>query len=84
LIDTSSKQSSNRQADQDFLPISIKEDVGRNHEEQINFLDASITIIGIFLAILTISLPSLSILLERPFPNNKGLEINHFLKKDGY
>tara|TARA_B100000212_G_scaffold200520_1_gene151245 strand:- start:361 stop:615 length:255 start_codon:yes stop_codon:yes gene_type:complete len=84
LIDTRSKQSLKRQANQDFLPISIKDDIGRSHEEQINFVDALITIIGIILAIVTISLPSLSILLERPFPIDKGHEINHFFKKDGY
>tara|TARA_Y100000589_G_scaffold300195_1_gene310150 strand:- start:29 stop:283 length:255 start_codon:yes stop_codon:yes gene_type:complete len=84
LIDTSSRHSVKRESDQDFLPNSLREDKGREDEDPHTFMDASITIIGIILAILTISLPALSILLERPLPYNKGDEINQFLEKDGY
>jgi len=84
LIDTSPKQSAKRETDQSFFPISIKEEKGRDNEDPLGLVDASITILGIILAILTISLPAISVLLERPLPQNKGAEINQFLKKDGY
>jgi len=84
LIDTSPKQSANRETDQSSFPVTINEEKGREDEDPLSLLDASITILGIILAILTISLPAISVLLERPFPQNKGAEINQFLKKDGY
>ena len=84
MIDTSPKQSAKRETDQSFFPISIKEEKGRDNEDPLGLVDASITILGIILAILTISLPAISVLLERPLPQNKGAEINQFLKKDGY
>ena len=84
MIDTIPKQSAKREKDQFLFPFSNKEEKGREDEDPLSFLDASITIIGIILAILTISLPAISVLLERPLPLNKGADINQFLKKDGY
>ena len=84
MIDTSPKQSTKRETDQSSLPVSFNEEKGREDEDPLSFMDASITIIGIILAILTISLPTISVLLERPLPLNKGAEINQFLKNDGY
>jgi len=84
LIDTIPKQSAERETDQSLFPVSYKEQKGREDENPLSLLDASITIFGIILAIITISLPAISVLLERPLPQNKGAEINQFLKKDGY
>ena len=84
MIDTIPKQFAKRETDQSLSPVSNKEEKGREDEDPLSLLDASITILGIILAILTISLPAISVLLERPFPQNKGAEINQFLKKDGY
>ena len=84
MIDTIPKQSAKRETDQSLSLVSNKEEKGREDEDPLSFLDASITILGIILAILTISLPAISVLLERPLPQNKGAEINQFLKKDGY
>ena len=84
MIDTIPKQSAKRETDQSLFPVSNKEEKGREDEDPLSLLDASITIFGILLAILTISLPAISVLLERPLPQNKGAEINQFLKKDGY
>ena len=84
MIDTSPKQSAKRETDQTLFPVSINEEKGRKDEDPLSFVDASITIIGIILAIFTISLPAISVLLERPLPQNKGFEINQFYKKDGY
>ena len=84
MIDTIPKQSAKRETDQSLSPVSNKEEKGREDEDPLSLLDASITILGIILAILTISLPAISVLLERPLPQNKGVEINQFLKKDGY
>ena len=84
MIDTIPKQSAKRETDQSLFPVSNKEEKGREDEDPLSLLDASITILGIILAILIISLPAISVLLERPLPPNKGAEINQFLKKDGY
>ena len=84
MIDTIPKQSAKKETDQSLFPVSNKEEKGREDEDPLSLLDASITIIGIILAILTISLPAISVLLERPLPQSKGAEINQFLKKDGY
>ncbi len=84
MIDTIPKQFAKRETDQSLSPVSNKEEKGREDEDPLSLLDASITIFGIILAILTISLPAISVLLERPLPPNKGAEINQFLKKDGY
>ena len=84
MIDTIPKQSAKRETDQSLSPVSNKEEKGREDEDPLSLLDGSITILGIILAILTISLPAISVLLERPLPQNKGAEINQFLKKDGY
>ena len=84
MIDTSSKHSVKRETDQDFLPISNKDDKGRDDEDPLSFTDVSITIFGIILAILTISMPLISVLLERPLPQDKGIEVNQFFKQDGY
>ena len=84
MIDTSPKQPVKRETDQSSFLVSINEEKGMEDEDPLSFVDASITIIGIMLAILTISLPAISVLLERPLPQNKGAEINQFLKKDGY
>ena len=84
MIDTSPKQSAKRETDRSLFPVSFKEEKGREDEDPLSLVDASITILGIILAILTISLPAISVLLERPLPPNKGTEINQFLKQDGY
>ena len=84
MIDTSSKQSAKGETNQDSFPMSIRDEKGREDEDPLSFVDASITIVGIILAILTISLPAISVLLERPLLQNKGDEINQFFKKDGY
>ena len=84
MIDTSSKHSLKRDTDQDFLQVSVEREKGRDEENPLNFVDASITIVGIILAILTISLPAISVLLERPFHQSEGITINQTFKKDGY
>ena len=84
MIDTIPKQFAKRETDQSLFPVSNNEEKGREDEDPLSLLDASITILGIILAILTIFLPAIGVLLERPLPQNKGAEINQFLKKDGY
>ena len=84
MIDTSSKQSAKRVKDLNYPPFSVRDKIRRDDEDSLSFVNESITIIGILLAILTIFLPAISVLLERPLPSNKGAEINQFFKKDGY
>ena len=84
MIDTSSKQSAKREKDLNYPSISTRDEKGKEDEDPLSFVDESMTIIGVILAILTIFLPAISVLLERPLLQNKGTEINLFFKKDGY
>ena len=84
MIDTSSKQFTKREKDLNHSPLSDRDEKGKDDDDPLSFVDESITFIGIILAILTIFLPAISVLLERPLLQNKGAEINLFFKKDGY
>ena len=58
-------------------------DFDRDDDEPLSIRSLSITSLGIIFAILTFLLPSISILIGRPF--SQGIEVifNHDFKKDG-
>ena len=61
--------SSDFEIDDDDDPLSIRR--------------LSITSLGIIIALLTIILPSISILLGRPLPKGNEIFLNYSIKKDG-
>ena len=62
---------------------SIQSDFERDDDDPLSIKSLSITSLGIILAFLTILLPSISILVGRPFSQGKEVIFNHEFKKDG-
>ena len=62
---------------------SAQSDFERDDDDPLSIRSLSITSLGITFAILTIVLPSISILIGRPFSQGKEVIINHDFKKDG-
>ena len=62
---------------------SARNDFERDDDDPLSIRSLSITSLGIIFAILTIFLPSISILIGRPFSQGSEIISNHDLKKDG-
>ena len=62
---------------------SARSDFERDDDDPLSIKSLSITSLGIFFAILTIFLPSISILIGRPLSQGNEIIQNHDLKKDG-
>ena len=66
-------------------PSQFKKDYfGREDDDPLSIRDASISFIGILLAMVTVLLPSIGVLLERPSLQNSGVISNQIIDKDGY
>ena len=61
----------------------IKSDFERDDDDPLSIRSLSITSLGIIFAFLTFLLPSISILIGRPFAQGNEVIFNHDLKKDG-
>jgi len=62
---------------------SVQNDFARDDDDPLSIRSLSITSLGIIFAILTIFLPSISILIGRPLSQGNEIIHNHDLKKDG-
>jgi len=62
---------------------SIQSDFDRDDDDPLSIKSLSITSLGIIFAFLTFLLPSISILIGRPFSQGNEVIINHEFKKDG-
>ena len=62
---------------------SIQSDFDRDDDDPLSIRSLSITSLGIIFAILTIFLPSISILIGRPLSQGNEIIHNHDFKKDG-
>ena len=62
---------------------SIQSDFERDDDDPLSIRSLSITSLGIIFAILTFLLPSISILIGRPFSQRNEVILNHDFKKDG-
>ena len=62
---------------------SAQSDFERDDDDPLSMRSLSITSLGIFFAFLTFLLPSISILIGRPFSQGNEVIFNHDLKKDG-
>ena len=62
---------------------SDQSDFERDDDDPLSIRNLSMTSIGIFLAFLTFLLPSISILIGRPFSQGNEVIFNHDFKKDG-
>ena len=62
---------------------SPQSDLERDDDEPFSIKSLSITFLGIIFAFLTFLLPSLSILIGRPFSKGNEVIFSHDFKKDG-
>jgi len=82
---TNSKQFVKRKLSENSSLIDISSEFQRDDDDDpLSIGSLSISFLGITIALLTILLPSISILLGRP-PLSQGNEVNsfHLIKKDG-
>ena len=63
--------------------ISNRDEFGKEDDDPLSIKDASSTVIGITLAVMTLFLPAISVFFERPFLHRNVL-YNEMVNKDGY
>ena len=61
----------------------IKSDFEKDDDDPLSIRSISITSLGFIFAVLTFLLPSISILIGRPFTQGNEVIFNHEFKKDG-
>ena len=62
---------------------SVESDFERDDDDPLSIRSLSITSLGFIFAFLTFLLPSISILIGRPFSQGNEVIFNHDFKKDG-
>ena len=80
---TKSKQLIQSKSSEDFSLGSARSDFEIDDDDPLSIKSLSITSLGIIFAILTIFLPSISILIGRPLSQGNEIIHNHDFKKDG-
>ncbi len=68
---------------EEFLLDPIKSDFERDDDDPLSIRSSLITSLGIIFAFLVFLLPSVSVLIGRPFTQGNEVIFNHDLKKDG-
>ena len=61
----------------------VSSDFDRDDEDPLSIKSLSTTFLGIFLATMTILLPSISVLIGRPSSQGNEIKFNHSINKDG-
>ena len=64
--------------------VSNRGEFGKDDDDPLSIKDASATVIGIILAVMTLLLPAISVFLERPFLQRNKVNHNELVNKDGY
>ena len=80
---TKSKQFIQSKSSEESSYGSARSDFERDDDDPLSIRSLSITSLGIIFAILTIFIPSISILIGRPLSQGKEVIFNHYFKKDG-
>ena len=80
---TKSKQFIKSKSREESSLGSAQSDFERDDDDPLSIRSLSITSLGIIFAILTIFLPSISILIGRPLSQGNEIIHNHNFKKDG-
>ena len=80
---TKSKQFIQSKLSEESSLDSARSDFERDDDDPLSIRSLSVTSIGIIFAILTIFLPSISILIGRPLSQGSEIIHNHNFKKDG-
>ena len=80
---TKSKQFIQSKSSEESSLGTARNDFERDDDDPLSIRSLSITSLGIIFALLTILLPSLSILIGRPLSQGNEIIHNHDFKKDG-
>ena len=80
---TKSKQFIQSKSSEESSHGSARSDFERDDDDPLSIRSLSITSLGIIFAFLTFLLPSISILIGRPFYQENEVIFNHNFKKDG-
>ena len=80
---TNSKQFVEGKLSENSSLITISREFERDDDDPLSIRSLSISLLGIFIASLTILLPSVSILLGRPLSQKNEISSFHLIKKDG-
>ena len=80
---TKSKQFIPSKSSEESSQGSARNDFERDDDDPLSIRSLSITSLGIIFAFLTFLLPSISILIGRPFSQGNEVILNHEFKKDG-
>ncbi len=80
---TKSKQLIQSKSSEESPLDSARSDFERDDDDPLSIRSLSLTSLGIIFALLTIFLPSLSILIGRPLSQGNEIIHNHDFKKDG-
>ena len=80
---TKSKRFIQSKSSEESSYSSAQSDFERDDDDPLSIKSLSITSLGVIFAILTIFLPSISILIGRPLSQGNEIIHNHDFKKDG-
>ena len=80
---TKSKHSIKSKSSEESSLDPFQNDFERDDDDPLSIRSLSVTSLGIIFAFMTFLLPSISILIGRPFSQGNGVIFNHDLKKDG-
>ena len=80
---TNSKQFVESKLSENASFITISSEFERDDDDPLSMRSLSITFLGILIASLTILLPSISVLLDRPISHENEIISIHLIKKDG-
>ena len=83
-METNPKQFVNNNAKKDSPVLSKTDELSRDDDDPLSIKEVSFTFLGILIALLTVLLPVLSVLLERPSLQKNGVTSNFIINKDGY
>ena len=83
-MDTNPRQFERNNTKNDSSIVSNREETGRDDDDPLSIKDASSIAIGIVIATMTVFLPIISVLLERPTLQNNEVITNQMVNKDGY
>ena len=83
MSNTKSNHPITKKASEKFSLNSCQSDFERDDDDPLSIRSLSITSLGIIFAFLTFFLPSISILIGRPFSQENEIILNHHFKKDG-
>ena len=82
-MDINPKQFANNISKDESPFIANRDEFGKDDDDPLSIKDASSTVIGFILAVMTLFLPAISVFCERPF-NHRTDFYSEMVNKNGY